>query len=544
MSFIKDFSSLNVNEAFKTLFPTVNEEGKIVFEKGASLASEENERKVLDIFKQHIHSHQASPTAASISENPNLSLVDRRQWFALIEQVEKMANTSAFCKELLNTIQDLVLGRIFSDEEVGKPVDTFISYKEIKNSPYLQNALLGEYSEGYKGIITADAAEISEYLENRESLEKFTDLLKLRSLYEIAGFLGDDQGKQRALSLIGQQIQSLDLENVCALLPQIEPYEIQRLLEDRISRLAPKSPADAILIFFQRLHIKLGDFSNEIRSLSFIKSGISPRVLGQIVKLFPNVDTISLEKCKIKDANFPSFLEHLEKLTRLRSLNISLNEIGFISARLLANRLVNLEKLDIASNEIGPEGAEAIATLPKLEVLDISTNQIRNKGLQALSHSKSLEVLIAPQNYITDEVGTGFSFPENLHTLDISLNYIKDKGLEGLADKLVHLECLSIFSSEIEDEGIIALVDKLPNLQKLDISSNYIEDEGATELSKLKKLRALDISRNSVTNKGAKALNGMETLEELDVGYNPIKDRALLESIRSSKKRWSGLYKM
>ena len=521
MSFIKDFSSLNVNETFKTLFPTVNEQGQIVFKEGDSLDSEENKRRIIDVFKRHIHSNEGTATAAAAApEVVENSVGDRIQWFKLIEQIEEMSNNSSFCKELLNTVQNFVFGRICSYSEENSSVN--ISYKDIENSRFLQQALLEGSWEDNKGIIrfnTEECENIRKYLQNREHLERKSNLEELIFYHGAASFLGDDKGEEKIVLLIKEQLDLLSLEQSCDLFRCLPFGKIHHLLELRISALAPKHPQRAILDFFEKLYQDLGHLAKEIRSLHFDHSHISPKILARIVDLFPNLDEISLIKCKISDKNSKEIVKSLKKLEQLRSLYISQNQIGPAGAKELA-ALVNLQNLDISRNQIGPAGAKELAALVNLQSLDISRNQISDGGAKELAALVNLESLDVSHNQISDVGAKELAALVNLQSLHISSNQIGPVGAKELA-ALINLLKLDIGWNQINPAGIKELA-VLVNLQNLDISGNKIGNVGVKELAPLQHLQTLCISSNQIGAAGVKELAALINLRKLDIGWNQI----------------------
>jgi internalin A len=74
-----------------------------------------------------------------------------------------------------------------------------------------------------------------------------------------------------------------------------------------------------------------------------------------------------------------------EHLPRLTSLNLWGNRIGAEGAKAIAEHLPQLTSLDLSRNGIGAEGAKAIAEhLPQLTSLDLADNRIGAKGAKAM----------------------------------------------------------------------------------------------------------------------------------------------------------------
>ncbi|KAJ3140741.1 hypothetical protein HDU90_008045 [Geranomyces variabilis] len=124
---------------------------------------------------------------------------------------------------------------------------------------------------------------------------------------------------------------------------------------------------------------------------------------------------------------------------------------------------VVLRELDMSCNEIGDEGATALAKFLKddgsLETLNLRANSIQPAGIAALARALHIN--------------------ERLHTLDISSNNIGGDGGMELANMLQlnsTLRTLSIASGGISATGLIALSTVLCNnttLVALDLSNNF-----------------------------------------------------------------------
>ncbi|HEX4053827.1 MAG TPA: hypothetical protein VHX86_06150 [Tepidisphaeraceae bacterium] len=177
-------------------------------------------------------------------------------------------------------------------------------------------------------------------------------------------------------------------------------------------------------------------------------------------------------------------------------------------------RLRGLRELNIASNELGYDGATALAScghLSGLHTLNVSGNHLDHRGARALASSEYLS---------------------GLHTLQLSQNEIGDNGVAAIAtsEYLSGLRHLYIGRNKISDEGAIVLAKsrRLSGLQSLCIDTNNISHEGAMALAAsehLSGLSKLDISRNDLGDKGANALvasGHLPSLCRLRIGHNDI----------------------
>jgi internalin A len=209
----------------------------------------------------------------------------------------------------------------------------------------------------------------------------------------------------------------------------------------------------------------------------------------------------------------------LTSLTGLTTLNLSENQIGDDGARALAN-LTNLASLDLSLNQIGDHGARALANLANLANLDLSHNQIGDDGARALANLANLASLDLRHNQIGDDGARALSSLASLSSLDLSLNQIGDDGARALAN-LANLANLYLGDNRIGTDGARALA-SLASLSSLDLSFNQIGTDGARALANLASLSSLDLSDNQIGTDGARALASLANLAFLDLSLNQI----------------------
>jgi patatin-like phospholipase/acyl hydrolase/Ran GTPase-activating protein (RanGAP) involved in mRNA processing and transport len=189
--------------------------------------------------------------------------------------------------------------------------------------------------------------------------------------------------------------------------------------------------------------------------------------------------------------------------------------------RLLRNDST-LQQLNLVYNQIGEEGAEALAEALKinstLQWLVLNSNQIGDAGTGTLAEALKVN--------------------RTLQQLNLNLNRIGDAGAKALAAALQvnsTLQQLELHGNEIGEEGAKALAEALKvnrTLQRLDLWENKIGDAGAKVLAEaLKKdstLQQLDLWENKIGKAGAEALaealNVNRTLQQLGLGNNRIGD--------------------
>ncbi|CAK0835981.1 unnamed protein product [Prorocentrum cordatum] len=246
-------------------------------------------------------------------------------------------------------------------------------------------------------------------------------------------------------------------------------------------------------------------------------------------------------------------------LPRLQSLDLSGNNVGDEGAAALAaalrapGALPSLQKLDLRSNNVGDEGAAALAAalrapgaLPRLQELDLSHNRVGDEGAAALAAAlrapgalPRLQVLDLRSNRVGDEGAAALAAGlralgalPSLQELHLGGNSVGAEGAAALAaalrapGALPSLQELHLGGNSVGAEGAAALAaalrapGALPSLQKLDLDGNNVGDEGAAALAAA--LRVLDLMFNHVGDEGAAALAA--ALRVLHLGGNNVGD--------------------
>ncbi len=169
-------------------------------------------------------------------------------------------------------------------------------------------------------------------------------------------------------------------------------------------------------------------------------------------------------------------------LTGLTSLNLGDSNIGADGARAVAESLTGLTSLNLSGNNIGADGARAIAaSLTGLTSLNLSGNNIGDDGARAVAASLiGLTSLNLGGNNIGDDGARAIAESLiGLTSLDLWSNNIGADGARAIAESLIGLTSLALWSNNIGDDGVRAIAESLIGLTSLALWSNNIGDDGA-----------------------------------------------------------------
>lgn len=193
-------------------------------------------------------------------------------------------------------------------------------------------------------------------------------------------------------------------------------------------------------------------------------------------------------------------------MARLCSFRINNNRIGngglaTLTKSVLLTRMLKTDpKLAVRDNNIGADGATALATCPALAectTLDLTNNDLRDAGVATLlrsPHLSKLKVLRLGRNQLTDHGIFAAhelldSLFDRLDFLDVSNNRLTRLGMNTLSvlrgDRAVRLDVTGNVQSSTMGDAPVAVSDLMPHLM-----------EGVAEAARLKQRIAYPNRRN------------------------------------------------
>eukprot|EP00937_MAST-01D_sp_MAST-1D-sp2_P002339 g2339.t1 len=251
--------------------------------------------------------------------------------------------------------------------------------------------------------------------------------------------------------------------------------------------------------------------------------------------------------CAPAAGSFPSLL-------RLRDRNIT--EVSTGAFEDAAYPI--LRNVDLKYNKL-----ESCSSLPtELQVLDVSGNQIGDEGAAALAGALEGKLSLTTLHIHTNQIGSngtsalaaGLKDKAAFETVYIYLNQIGDEGLVALAGALegkTKLLTLGMDGNGFGDMGVVALAGAFKDMApvpSLYLSYNQIGSEGTAALAETwrdkTELTIVSLGANKIGNAGAVALavalENKRTLTYLYLYSNQIGDAgvvALAEGLKRDKKR-------
>jgi uncharacterized protein (TIGR02996 family) len=227
-----------------------------------------------------------------------------------------------------------------------------------------------------------------------------------------------------------------------------------------------------------------------------------------------------LEQLVLRSSGFDDSAVHElanMRLARLRHLDLSGNRFGpeGLPALLRSSLLARLRVLRLGDCDLGPEGVEQLAevNLPELKELYLDSNELGPDGALALARC---------------------SWAQQLEVLDLRSNQVEDEGVQALTASpyLTGLVKLDLGSADVGPESARALANwpGLGQLEALHLWSNWWGDEGVSLLAgapQANRLRILELYDNRIGPAGVRALaasSHLTSLEELDLRENPLEE--------------------
>ena len=213
------------------------------------------------------------------------------------------------------------------------------------------------------------------------------------------------------------------------------------------------------------------------------------------------LESLNLQKTGLSNEQFNTLSVVLEKLSGIKHLNISNNNLdSSIGARFIAAlKADSITDIDISGNYLDDAFLSLVApflkSCSKLNTLNLSCCQFSTSGVEALvkalvDSEVVLKELKLSNNKLGDS-GVAALVPllakKNFKSVKLAGNCVGDPGAEALAAALINstTEEIDLSNNFVTDKGAVALksVMESNHLINLNLSSNSVEDEVLQKIS-------------------------------------------------------------
>ena len=228
---------------------------------------------------------------------------------------------------------------------------------------------------------------------------------------------------------------------------------------------------------------------------------ITEGVVAALVKGVIELESLNLQKTGLSNEQFNTLSVALEKLSGIKYLNISNNNLdSSIGTRFIAAlKADSITDIDISGNYLDDAFLSLVApflkSCSKLNTLNLSGCQFSTSGVEALvkalvDSEVVLKELKLSNNKLGDS-GVAALVPllakKNFKSVKLAGNCVGDPGAEALAAALINstTEEIDLSNNFVTDKGAVALksVMESNNLINLNLSSNSVEDEVLQKIS-------------------------------------------------------------
>ncbi len=191
---------------------------------------------------------------------------------------------------------------------------------------------------------------------------------------------------------------------------------------------------------------------------------------------------------QIRDNN-----ESLKKLD-LRRKGLTVGDIRLLVDALQTNSY--LTELDLSLNQLGDDSAKLLAAT-RIHDLNLNENSITDSGAKDLATNTHLSILEIANNDLSDEGAIALASNSHLKKLNLSRNCIGPKGAKALAGhtRLTHL---LLDDNLIKDEGVIALASN-QRFIVIGLGNTGMSDQGAKAFASHSNLTGIAIFQNSIS---------------------------------------------
>ena len=241
-------------------------------------------------------------------------------------------------------------------------------------------------------------------------------------------------------------------------------------------------------------------------------TGSIPFDFGQLTNLI----SLGLSDINRSGLSLPTTWEFLSSMTKLESLDLSQNEIGFFPTQILS--LTNLEDLNLSYNSITGSIPPGIALLTNLKRLDLNDNSFTGSIPTEIGLMTNGEYLNLAYNSFTGSIPTEIGLMTNVEYLDLEYNSFTGS-IPTEIGLMKNVEYLNLgwnsFSGSIPTE-----IGLMTNAEYLNLYNNHFTGSIPTEIGLMTNVEYLYLLINLFTGSIPTEIGLMTNVEYLNLGWN------------------------
>nr|XP_043614466.1 probable LRR receptor-like serine/threonine-protein kinase At3g47570 [Erigeron canadensis] len=260
--------------------------------------------------------------------------------------------------------------------------------------------------------------------------------------------------------------------------------------------------------------VSCGDRGQRVVGLDLSKLQIT----GQVS---PDIGNLSfLTSLELQENQFVALPETITKLTRLRVLNISSNNIqGSIPANI--SQCIQLRVVDFMQNKLSGSIPEDLGLLVNLQTLNLAKNHLSGSIPLSIANLSSLTTLNLGTNKLNGPIPSELSLLRNLKNLDLTIN-----NLSGTIPPSIYnmssLENIAVASNDLWGDIPYNVGETLPNLLVFNFCINRFTGTIPGSLHNLTNIRIIRMAHNQLHGTVPPGLGNLPQLEMYNIGYNNI----------------------
>nr|XP_043618237.1 probable LRR receptor-like serine/threonine-protein kinase At3g47570 [Erigeron canadensis] len=242
------------------------------------------------------------------------------------------------------------------------------------------------------------------------------------------------------------------------------------------------------------------------------------QITGQVS---PDIGNLSfLTSLQLQENQFVELPETITKLTRLRVLNISSNNIqGSIPANI--SQCIQLRVVDFMQNKLSGSIPEDLGLLVNLQILNLAKNRLSGSIPPSIANLSSLTTLNLGTNTLSGPIPSDLSLLQNLKNLDLTIN-----NLTGTVPPSIYnmssLENLAVAANDLWGDIPYNVGETLPNLLVFNFCINRFTGTIPGSLHNLTNIRIIRMKENELHGTVPPGLGNLPKLELYSISYNNI----------------------